>query len=175
MRQISVQGKFISIDENDYISLTDMAKCISENYPPEEMISSWLGKTYALRFLNAWEKMHNEAFDIKEMENILSEATENKFKLSPEKYKNRTAAIGIISRLDCSGDIFAHKEIALEFCCLSLPEFRVYMIKEFQKLKDEESKRLESDRTWHLSKITDLTNNAQTLLDNLKNSEKDKH
>jgi len=175
MRTILVQGKSIAIDENDYVSLTDITKHISDKNP-DTFINSWLSRFHNLRYLNAWETMHNEEFDVEQMESIILKVSESKLELTLEHYQKQTGAIGIISKLDFHGDVFAHKDIAMSFLYFSPAEFQVYFRMELIKLQKKQEER--DATTWKISKIMDDVNNAQKLLDmmlkqgnNLKNKD----
>ena len=144
MRQIVTQGLQIAvIQENDdeYISLTDMAK-FKERDATGIVIANWLSTKYTIQFLGAWEQVNNKNFNVIEFDNIKNEAGTNAFIVSSKKWIEKTNAIGIRSSAGRYGGTFAHRDIAFEFATWLSPEFKLYLIKEFQRLKDEENKRL---------------------------------
>ena len=147
---ISVQGAAITIfshKEEDYISLTDMAK----KFGDDSMIYSWMRNRNTLEFLGIWEQMYNLDFKGGEFETFKKEAGLNSFHLTPRKWIDATQAIGIQSRAGrYGGGTYAHKDIAFEFGSWLSPEFKLYLIKEFQRLKEDESRRLSLD--WNLNR-----------------------
>lgn len=144
-KQIIVQGSQISIilnvGDDDFISLTDMAKY--KAYDSGVVISNWLTTKYTAQFMGAWEKMHNQNFNLMEFNKIRNEVGTHGFIVSSSMWIEKTHAIGIRSRAGRYGGTFAHKDIAFEFATWLSPEFKLYLIKEFQRLKEEENKRLE--------------------------------
>jgi hypothetical protein len=127
----------IAINEQDYISLTDMVKTFGD----ETIIYKWLRNRNTLEFLGIWEQIYNPHFKPIEFDRFKKEAGLNSFTLSPKKWIESTAAIGIISKSGrYGGGTYAHKDIAFEFGSWLSAEFKLYLIKEFQRLKDEESK-----------------------------------
>jgi len=131
----------LSENENDYISLTDMAKFKG----PETglIISHWLTTKYTIQFMGIWEQMYNENFNVTEFRNIKNEIGSNGFVVSSSMWIKKTNAIGIRSSVGrYGGGTFAHKDIAFEFATWISPEFKLYLIKEFQRLKIEENERL---------------------------------
>lgn len=129
-------------NESEYISLTDMAK-FKDNYATGIVISNWLSTKYTIQFMGAWEQLNNPKFNVIEFNNIKNEAGTNGFILSSSKWIKDTKAIGIRSSLGRYGGTYAHKDIAFEFATWLSPEFKLYLIKEFQRLKEIESKKLE--------------------------------
>ena len=122
----------------DYISLTDMVKGFGE----EIILYNWLRNRNTIEFLGIWETIYNPNFKPIEFERFKNEAGLNRFSLSPKKWIEATNAIGIVSKSGrYSGGTFAHKDIAFEFGSWLSPEFKLYLIKEFQRLKDEENKK----------------------------------
>jgi hypothetical protein len=127
----------IAVKEQDYISLTDMVKTFGD----ETIIYNWLRNRNTIEFLGIWEQIYNSNFKPIEFDRFKKEAGLNSFALSPKKWIEATAAIGIISKSGrYGGGTYAHKDIAFEFGSWLSPEFKLYLIKEFQRLKDEESK-----------------------------------
>ncbi|HYV33373.1 MAG TPA: KilA-N domain-containing protein [Candidatus Limnocylindria bacterium] len=143
-KQIIVQGSQISIishnGDGDFISLTDMAK--SKTYDSGVVISNWLTTKYTIQFIGLWEQLHNPEFNLMEFHKIKNEVGTNGFIVSSSMWIKQTKAIGIRSSAGRYGGTFAHKDIAFEFATWLSPEFKLYLIKEFQRLKTEESERL---------------------------------
>lgn len=141
--KINVQGTNITVLSNgtdDYISLTDMAK----KFGDEVLIYHWMRNRNTLEFLGIWESLHNPDFKGLEFETFRKEAGLNSFHLSPKKWIDITNAKGIQSRAGrYGGGTYAHKDLAFEFGTWLSPEFKLYLIKEFQRLKDDESRRHE--------------------------------
>ena len=154
---VTVQGTEIAVlthRQDDYISLTDMAK----HKNPDAtgiVISHWLRTGYTLNFLGAWERLHNPDFNVTDFGNIKMESTDNSFILSTKKWVERTNAIGIIAKPGRYGGTYAHRDIAFEFATWLSPEFKLYLITEFQRLKSDEQQRqsLEWNLQRTLSKI----------------------
>lgn len=137
-QKILVKGTEINIiaqSGEDYISLTDMVKGFGE----EAILYNWLRNRNTIEFLGIWETIYNPNFKPIEFERFKNEGGLNRFSLSPKKWIEATNAIGIVSKSGrYSGGTFAHKDIAFEFGSWLSPEFKLYLIKEFQRLKDEE-------------------------------------
>jgi hypothetical protein len=153
--KISVQGNEINIisrEQEDYISLTDMAKYRNKE-DPFAIINNWMRSRSTIEFLGLWEKLSNPDFKPIEFERFRSEAGSNYFVLSPKKWIESTHAIGIISKPGRYGGTFAHTDIAFEFAAWISPEFKLYLIKEFQRLKADEQKQLGWDIRRNLVKI----------------------
>jgi KilA-N domain len=145
MKKIITQGLQIAVikdNEEEYISLTDMAK-FKDREATGIVIANWLSTKYTIQFMGAWEQVHNPNFNVMEFHNIKNEAGSNGFILSSSKWINKTNATGIRSSAGRYGGTFAHRDIAFEFATWLSPEFKLYLIKEFQRLKLEENKRLE--------------------------------
>lgn len=141
-RSISVKGIEIAIVEyhkNDYLSLTDMVK----GFGDDAMIYSWMRNRNTLEFIGIWEELYNPNFKGNEFVTFKSQAGLNSFNLTPKKWIEATNAIGIISKAGrYGGGTFAHKDIAFEFGTWLSSGFKLYLIKEFQRLKEEENTRL---------------------------------
>lgn len=138
-RVISVQGTEVTIatrHEQDYISLTDMVR----NFGDESILYNWLRNRNTIEFLGIWEQIYNPDFKPLEFDRFRSQAGLNSFSLSPKKWIEATGAIGIYSKAGRGGGTYAHRDIAFEFGSWLSPEFKLYLIKEFQRLKDEESR-----------------------------------
>jgi len=125
--------------ESDYISLTDIARFKSDE--PNAVILNWLRNKNTIEFLGLWEQLNNPDFKPIEFEGFKNQAGSNAFTLSPQKWIKATNAIGIISKSGRYGGTFAHKDIAFEFASWISPEFKLYLIKEFQRLKADEAQR----------------------------------
>jgi hypothetical protein len=147
---IAVQGtpiKVVSQGESDFISLTDMAK----KFGDDVLIYGWMRNRNTLEFIGIWEQIHNPGFKGLEFETFRKQAGLNSFSLTPRKWIEATRAIGFQSRAGrYGGGTYAHRDIAFEFGSWLSPEFKLYLIKEFQRLKDEESDRLQLG--WNLQR-----------------------
>lgn len=144
MKKINTQGLQIYTfqqNENDYISLTDIARFKNPN-EPKDVVKNWMRNYSTIEFLGVWERINNPQFKGVEFDSFKKEAGANSFTLSPQKWIETTAAIGIISKSGSGGGTFAHKDIAFEFATWISPEFKLYLIKEFQRLKTEEDEKL---------------------------------
>ena len=143
--QINILGKNISLKqkhENDYISITDIAK-YKNNQFPADIIKNWLRIRSTINFLGLWEKLNNPHFKLVEFDQFKMSSGDNDFVLSPKKWIESTNAIGLISQSGrYGGGTFAQKDIAFEFASWISPEFKLYLIKEFQRLKQNEDKKL---------------------------------
>jgi len=151
--KIDVEGKEITIiskNDEDYISLTDMVKDIDNGLA---LIEKWLRNKNTIEFLGIWEEMYNPDFNSPEFEGIKNQAGYNRFVLSVKQWTEKTKSKGIIAKAGRYGGTFAHKDIAFEFAAWISPKFRLYLIKEFQRLKDEERKLLGWDIRRNLTKI----------------------
>ncbi|WP_353723138.1 KilA-N domain-containing protein [Dyadobacter sp. 676] len=137
----------LSRESGDFISLTDIAR--QKDRAPGLVISNWMRNRFTIEFNGLWEQLHNPHFKLLEFEYIKNESGSNSYVLTPKHWIEKTNAIGIISKPGRhNGGTFAHKDIAFEFASWISPSFKLYLIKEFQRLKDEENKRLELD--WDL-------------------------
>ena len=154
MAKITVQNTnvtVISVNENDYISLTDIAKYKSDD--PTAVIGNWMRNRNTIEYLGIWESLYNSQFNPLEFEGFKREAGLNAFTLSPQKWTNATNAIGIISKSGRYGGTYAHKDIAFKFASWISVEFELYIVKEFQRLKQEEQKLIGWTAKRELSKI----------------------
>ena len=139
-RTITVQGAEVTIstrNEQDYISLTDM---VSRFDGGSSLIEQWLKNKDTILFLGVWEQLNNPGFNSPEFEGIKNEAGRNSFYLSAKKWIELTGAVGLHAKAGRYGGTFAHRDIAFEFGSWLSPEFKLYLIKEFQRLKDDETK-----------------------------------
>lgn len=149
---IDVQGTAISVvahGSTDYISLTDIARNRNAQ-EPFAVINNWMRSRSTIEFLGLWEKLCNPDFKPLEFERFRNEAGSNYFVLSPQRWIESTKAIGITSKSGRYGGTYAHKDIAFEFASWISSEFKLYLIVEFQRLKDEESDRLQLE--WNLQR-----------------------
>ena len=152
MAKIIVKDTEISIlkvRNEDYISLTDMLKAKDGEF----FFSNWLRNRNTVEFLGIWEQLNNPDFNCVEFDIIKSQAGLNSYRLSAKEWMEKTNAIGIISKAGRYGGTYAHKDIAFEFAMWISPEFKVYLICEFQRLKEEEQKQLGWSAKRELSKI----------------------
>ena len=134
--------------KNDYISLTDIARYKSDE--PFIVINNWLRSKDNIQFLGLWESMHNPAFKPIEFDRFRNEAGSNAFTLSPQKWIEKTNAIGIVSKSGRYGGTFAHSDIAMEFASWISPEFKLYIIQDYKRLKSDENSRLSLG--WNLNR-----------------------
>lgn len=137
---INVQGVEIHLmgrGQEDYISLTDMTKAFPDG---DSLIKAWLRTKTTIEFLGVWERINNQDFNLVEFDLVKSHAGSNTFTMSAKRWAEKTGGIGIIARSGrTGGGTFAHKDIALEFGSWLSPEFKLYLIKEFQRFKEQES------------------------------------
>ena len=156
--QIIVKGISIStfkISNESYISLTDIARNKNAN-EPKDVVKNWMRSRTTIEFLGLWEQLNNPDFKGVEFDSFLFEAGSNSFTLSPSKWIETTNAKGIVSRQGNNGGTFAHQDIAFEFASWVSSGFKLYLIKEFQRLKEEENDRLKLD--WNLQRILSKVN-----------------
>ncbi|AEM47939.1 KilA, /APSES-type HTH DNA-binding domain-containing protein [Acidithiobacillus ferrivorans SS3] len=138
-RVITVKGVEVAVvsrHDQDYISLTDMLR----NFGDESILYNWLRNRNTIEFLGIWEQLYNPGFKPLEFDRFRSQAGLNSFALSPKKWIEATAAIGLYAKAGRGGGTYAHRDIAFEFGSWLSPEFKLYLIKEFQRLKDEEAR-----------------------------------
>lgn len=140
---------------NDFISLTDLARYKNSEFP-KDVIKNWMRNRSTIEFLGLWEMMYNPNFKGVDFDAFVNEAGSNTFVMTPQKWIESTNAIGIISRSGNGGGTFAHKDIAFEFASWLSPEFKLYVITDYQRLKRDESNKLSSD--WNLKRIIAKTN-----------------
>ena len=153
---IEVQGAAITVlsqKEQDFICLTDMAKKFGDDI----LIYSWMRNRNTLEFIGVWEQIHNPDFKGLEFETFRNQAGLNSFSLTPRKWIETTNAIGFQSRAGrYGGGTYAHRDIAFEFGSWLSPEFKLYLIKEFQRLKEDENRRL--SLAWNLNRTLSKLN-----------------
>jgi len=140
-KKLKVRGFDITIDKDGYVSLTDISKSSSQN-KPNVTIQSWLRNQNTITYLETWEEVHNPNFKGSQMTTFRKFASINRTKISASVYVEQTGAIGIFTKSGRYGGTYAHSDIALEFCSWLSPQFKVYLYKEFQRLKAEEQLRL---------------------------------
>lgn len=126
--------------QNEYISLIDIARYKSDE--PKDVIKNWMRSKDTIEFLGLWEQLHNDKFKGVEFDSFRNQAGSNAFTLSPQKWIDSTNAIGIVSRSGRNGGTFAHSDIAFEFASWISAEFKLYIIKDYKRLKNDESSRL---------------------------------
>ncbi len=149
--QISAKGFSIQVYtedyKNDYISLTDIAKYKNKE-EPNVVVANWMRNYNTIEYLGIWEQLNNPEFNPLEFEGYLKEAGSNAFTLSPQKWQKTTNAIGLFVKLGRGGGTFAHKDIAFKFASWISAEFELYIIKDYQRLKEDETSKL--SLTWNL-------------------------
>ncbi|CAM3198318.1 KilA-N domain-containing protein [Streptobacillus felis] len=133
--------------KNDYISLTDIAKYKNKE-EPNVVVANWMRNFNTIEYLGIWEKLNNPEFNPLEFEGFLKEAGSNAFTLSPQKWATTTNAKGLFVKVGRGGGTFAHKDIAFKFASWISAEFELYIIKDYQRLKEDETSRL--SLTWNL-------------------------
>ena len=153
MAKITVQNTqitVVTINERDYISLTDMVRNIENGLA---LIEKWLRNKNTIEFLGIWEEMYNPNFNSPEFEGIKNSAGLNRFILSVKQWVEKTNSRGIIAKAGRYGGTYAHKDIAFEFATWVSPQFKLYLIQEFERMKSEEQKQLGWSAKRELSKI----------------------
>lgn len=155
---IEVRGAAISIVSQkgqDFISLTDIARFKSADRF-DDLIRNWLRNRNTVEFLGVWERLNNPSFNPVEFDGIRIQAGLNSFTLTPKQWIEKTGAVGIVSTPGRYGGTYAHKDIAFEFASWISVEFRLYLIKEFQRLKEDENRRL--SLAWNLNRTLSKLN-----------------
>lgn len=150
-RKITVQGTEISLmtrNDDDYICLTDMAKKFND--VPADVIKAWMRNSANVEFLGTWEIFHNENFKVVAYNHFKLGSASNAFFLTVKDWVEKTDAIGIYAKAGRYGGTYAHRDIAVQFATWLSPTFYLYVIKEFQRLKEEENERLNKD--WNLKR-----------------------
>ncbi|GAB1373825.1 KilA-N domain-containing protein [Bacteroidales bacterium] len=145
MAKINVKDNeitIIAVEDRDYISLTDMANAKESESRAADIIKNWLRGRYTLEFLGTWEQINNPKFKVVEFDHFKIQAGLPSFVLSVSEWIEKTNAIGIIVKKGKYGGTFAHKDIAFEFGSAISVTFKLYLINEFQRLKEEEQKQL---------------------------------
>jgi len=155
MAKIEVKGTSITVVSggvDDYISLTDIARYKDRDHT-DDIIRNWLRNRNTLEFLGIWEQLNNPVFNPVEFDGIRMQAGLNSFTLTPKRWIEATRAVGITSKAGRYGGTYAHKDIAFEFASWVSVEFKLYLIKEFQRLKETEREQLGWDIRRNLTKI----------------------
>ena len=147
---LSINGLDVAIrgngDENDYISLTDLAReKVGPEGDPRFAIGNWMRLKDTIALLGIWEKLNNPDFKRVEFDTFMGEAGRNAFTMTPSRWITATNAIGIQSRRGRNGGTFAHVDLALDFAAWISPEFRLYVFQEYKRLKKDESSRLNAE------------------------------
>ena len=153
MAKITVQNTEITViihEDKDYISLTDMVRDIENGLA---LIEKWLRNKNTIEFLGIWEEMYNPDFNSPEFEGIKNEAGLNRFILSVKQWTEKTNSKGIFAKAGRYGGTYAHKDIAFEFASWVSPQFKLYLLKEFQRLKEQEQRQIGWTAKRELSKI----------------------
>lgn len=150
---IEAQGFVIQVYtedfKNDYVSLTDIAKYRNSD-DPRFVIQNWMRNRNTLEFIGLWEVLNNENFNRVQFDTFRSEAGLNRFIMTPQKWIGSTDAIGIISKSGRYGGTYAHYDIAMEFASWLSPEFKLYIIQDYKRLKSDENSRLSLN--WNLNR-----------------------
>jgi hypothetical protein len=155
---IEVQGTAIAIvsqREEDYLSLTDIARYKNDDRS-DDLVRNWLRNRNTVEFLGVWERLNNPGFNSVEFDGIRMQAGLNSFAMTPKHWIEKTCAVGIVSHAGRYGGTYAHKDIAFEFASWISVEFKLYLIKEFQRLKDDENRRL--SLAWNLNRTLSKLN-----------------
>ncbi len=148
-QQLEVLGTTIAVDKEDFISLTDMLKAKDGDF----FISDWLRNRNTLQYLGIWERIHNPGFNYGEFATIAGQAGLNSYKISVKEWVEKTGAIGIRAKAGRYGGTYAHPDIAFEFGMWISAEFKIYLVKEFQRLKTQEQQSLDWSIRRSLTKI----------------------
>ncbi len=155
---LEVKGVVVTVlsgKDSDYISLTDIAKVKNPDHA-DDVIRNWLRSRTTVEFLGVWERLNNPGFNPVEFDGIRMQTGLNTFTLTPKQWIEKTGAVGINSQAGRYGGTYAHKDIAFEFATWVSVEFKLYLIKEFQRLKDDESNRL--SLAWNLNRTLSKLN-----------------
>ncbi len=148
VKNISVS--LITIHDEDYICITDIAKAKEGDSRAADIIKNWIRNRATLEFLGTWEQMYNPDFKVVEFDHFKMQAGLPSFVLSPGQWIKKTSAAGMYVRSGRYGGTYAHKDIAFEFCSAINPVFKLYLIKEFQRLKSDETRRQQLE--WNVSR-----------------------
>ncbi len=151
-KNIEVQGTQILVyqeNEEDYISLTDIAR-YRDHERSDYILQNWMRNRSTIEFMGLWEHFNNPRFNSIEFDGIKNMAGSNSFSLTPKRWIEATHAVGIVSKTGRYGGTYAHRDIAFEFASWISAEFKFYLIKEFQRLKEDENNRLKLD--WNLQR-----------------------
>ena len=157
--KIEVQGREISIlseTNGDYISLTDIAKSKEVDSRPADIIKNWIRSRSTLEFLGTWEQLYNPDFKVVEFDHFKTQAGLHSFVLSPGSWIEITKAKGMLVKQGKYGGTYAHKDIAFEFCSSINAVFKLFLIREFQRLKEVENDRLKLE--WNVQRTISKIN-----------------
>ena len=175
---LNVKGSEISIlsnGNNDFICLTDIAKTKESDSRAADIIKNWIRNRSTIEFIGTWEQLYNPNFKVVEFDHFKMNAGLPSFVLSPGQWVEKTDAIGIYVQKGKFGGTYAHKDIAFEFCSAISPIFKIYLIKEFQRLKDEENAKLNIN--WNIQRTLSKVNyriHTDAIKENLIPAEIDK-
>ncbi len=168
---INANGTEIAIlstgSNDDYISLTDIAKYKNSEFPAD-VVKNWLRSRSSIEFLGLWEELNNSNFKLVEFDQFKNQAGSNSFVMSPQKWITSTGAVGLISKSGRNGGTYAHIDIAFEFASWISPEFKLYIIKDYQRLKTDENSRLSLE--WNVNRLLTKINyqiHTDAIKDNL--------
>ena len=175
----SNQIRIISVGNDDYVSLTDMARSKEWDMEPRHTISRWMSNRNTVEFLCIWEELHNQNSNRTEFDTVRKNAGLNSFTLTPKKWIELGNAVGIVSKAGKYGGTYAHRDIAFEFGIWISPRFKLLFIKEFQRLKESENKQLNKEWSYarflakanykiHTDAIKDVLLPISPLPDNMK-------
>jgi hypothetical protein len=142
----------LRVDNEDYISITDIARQ-KNPIEPKDVVKNWMRLKNTLEYLGLWEQLNNPLFKGVEFDPLLKDAGSNAFTMSPSRWRELTNAIGLITKNGAGGGTYAQRDIAFKFASWVSVEFELYLIKEFQRLKDEEQKTLGWSAKRELTKI----------------------
>lgn len=151
----NIKVNITNIDDNDYICISDFGKYKEGKSKADDIIRNWLRNRITLKFLGTWESIYNPNFNSVEFDGFRKSAGLHTFTLSVTEWCDKTNAIGIYSKRGKYGGTYAHKDIAFEFASAISPVFKLYLIKEFERLKEIESQ----NREWNVSMITGIIKN----------------
>ena len=175
---LNVKGSEISIlsnGNNDFICLTDIAKTKESDSRAADIIKNWIRNRSTIEFIGTWEQLYNPNFKVVEFDHFKMNAGLPSFVLSQGQWVEKTDAIGIYVQKGKFGGTYAHKDIAFEFCSAISPIFKIYLIKEFQRLKDEENAKLNIN--WNIQRTLSKVNyriHTDAIKENLIPAEIDK-
>ncbi len=168
---INANGTEIAVlskgDEDDFISITDIARYKNPEFPAD-VVKNWMRSRGTIEFLGLWEQLNNPNFKLVEFDQFRNAAGSNAFVLSPQKWISTTSATGMVSKSGRYGGTFAHKDIAFEFASWVSVEFKLYIIKDYQRLKTDENSRISLE--WNLSRAISKINykiHTDAIKDNL--------
>lgn len=160
-------GIYTTNFENEFISLTDIAKYRNED-DPRFVIQNWMRNRNTIEFLGVWEELHNPDFNRVQFEAVKNEAGLNRFVMTPAKWITQMNAIGIVSKAGRYGGTYAHSDIAMSFATWISPEFQLYIMKDYRRLKTDENSRLSLN--WNLNREISKLNyriHTDAIKDNL--------